>query len=126
MTAALFGVIWTVVSFSFPNLFIRIFMSPTPEVLTAAPSMIRRYAISFFLLPFNIFSTYYFQAILKPKTAFLVSVVRGLVISGILILLLPAAFGADTLWFAMPITELLAFFYAAFSMKKGTKELPTQ
>lgn len=126
MTAALFGVIWTVVSFSFPNLFIRIFMSPTPEVLTAAPSMIRRYAISFFLLPFNIFSTYYFQAILKPKTAFLVSVVRGLVISGILILLLPAAFGADTLWFAMPITELLAFFYAAFSMKKGTKELSTQ
>ena len=126
MTAALFGVIWTVVSFSFPNLFIRIFMSPTPEVLTAAPSMIRRYAISFLLLPFNIFSTYYFQAILKPKTAFLISVVRGLVISGILILLLPAAFGADTLWFAMPITELLAFFYAAFSMKKGTKELPTQ
>ena len=40
--------------------------------------------------------------------------------------LISCIFGADTLWFAMPITELLAFFYAAFSMKKGTKELPTQ
>lgn len=40
--------------------------------------------------------------------------------------LISCIFGADTLWFAMPITELLAFFYAAFSMKRGTKELPTQ
>lgn len=34
------------------------------------------------LLAVNIFSTYYFQAILKPGAAFFVSVARGLVISG--------------------------------------------
>ena len=45
------------------------------------------------LLPLNIFSTYYFQAILKPGAAFFVSVARGLVISGALILLLPAVLG---------------------------------
>lgn len=47
-----------------------------------APGIIRTYAVSFLLLPLNIFSTYYFQAILKPGAAFLVSVARGLVISG--------------------------------------------
>lgn len=45
------------------------------------------------LLPLNIFSMYYFQAILKPGAAFFVSVARGLVISGALILLLPAVLG---------------------------------
>ena len=68
-----------------PNVFIRVFMSPTPEVLEIAPGILRCYAISFVLLPLNIFSTYYFQALMKPKIAFVASVARGLVISGILI-----------------------------------------
>lgn len=41
----------------------------------------------------SIFSTYYFQAILKPGAAFFVSVARGLVISGALILLRRPCFG---------------------------------
>ena len=49
---------------------------------------------------------------------------RGLVISGALILLLPVLLGADFLWFAMPITELLVMLYAAASMKKYTNALP--
>lgn len=51
-------------------------MSPTEKILEMAPSIIRTYAISFLLLPFNIFSTYYFQAIIRPKTAFIISVMR--------------------------------------------------
>lgn len=65
------------------------------------------------LLPLNIFSTYYFQAILKPGAAFFVSVARGLVISGALILLLPAVLGPTAIWWAMPVTELLVACYAA-------------
>lgn len=69
-------------------------MSPTEEILAMAPAIVRTYAVSFLLLPFNIFSTYYFQAIMKPKAAFVVSVARGLVISGVLILLLPVVVSA--------------------------------
>ena len=76
-------------------------MSPTETILAMAPAIIRAYAISFLLLPFNIFSTYYFQAILQPKAAFIVSVARGLVISGALILMLPLLAGADSLWFGV-------------------------
>ncbi len=106
-----------------PNVYIRIFMAPTPEILDMAPAIVRTYALSFLLLPFNIFSTYYFQAIMKPKAAFLVSVARGLVISGTLILLLPLLLTADALWFAMPITELLTALYAAAAVSKYTRAL---
>ena len=125
-TTAFFGVFWTVLSLICPNLYIRIFMSPTEDILRMAPAIIRTYALSFLLLPFNIFSTYYFQAIMKPKAAFVVSVARGLVISGILILALPMLAGADSVWLAMPITELLVLFYAAFAIQKYTKALPEQ
>ena len=120
-TTAFFAIFWTGLSMVCPNLYIRIFMSPTPEILEIAPSIIRAYALSFILLPFNIFSTYYFQAVMKPRAAFIVSVARGLVISGVLITLLPVILGADSLWFAMPITELLVMFYAAAAMRKYSR-----
>ena len=122
-TTAAFGVFWTALSLAAPNLYIRVFMSPTPAILTMAPAIIRTYALSFLLLPFNIFSTYYFQSILRPRAAFIVSVARGLVISGALILALPAVVGPDAIWFAMPVTELLTAVYTALAIRRYTRAL---
>lgn len=122
-TAGIFGMFWTILSLSVPNFYIKIFMTPTKEVLNIAPSIIRTYSISFILLPFNIFSTYYFQSLMKPKTSFIVSVLRGAIISAILIILLPMIFKPQAIWFAMPITELLVFIYVIFKMKKYTGSL---
>lgn len=55
--------------------------------------------------------------------AFVVSVARGFVISGLLILLLPILIGASAIWFAMPITELLVMFYAARKIQTYTRSL---
>ena len=120
-TTAFFGLFWTALSMAVPNFYIRVFMSPTEEILAMAPGIVRTYALSFLLLPFNIFSTYYFQAIAQPKAAFIVSVARGLIISGFLILLLPVLTGASSLWLAMPITELIVAIYVAINIKKYTK-----
>lgn len=122
-TVAFFGVFWTVLSMACPKLYIRIFMAPTEEILAMAPAIIRTYAVSFLLLPFNIFSTYYFQAIMKPKAAFIVSVARGLVISGSLILILPVVGGGNALWWTMPITELIVMLYSASALRRYTKAL---
>lgn len=106
VSCAAFSVFWTALSLAWPNLYIRIFMRPTAAILAMAPGIIRTYAVSFLLLPLNIFSTYYFQAILKPGAAFFASVARGLVISGALILLLPEVLGPAAIWWAMLVTEL--------------------
>ena len=125
-TVAVFSIFWTVVTMALPNVFIRIFMSPTPEVLEIASGIMRCYGISFLLLPLNVFSTYYFQALMKPKTAFIASVARGLVISGVLIYLLPAVFSGNAIWFAMPVTELAVAVYVTRQMIKNTKQLDTK
>ena len=124
-TTAFFGIFWIVLCLAIPNQFIYIFMDPTKEVLQMAPSIIRTYGLSFLLLPLNIFSTYYFQAVMKPQAAFVVSMARGLVISGILILILPVVAGANAVWFAMPITELLTAIYVVCMIARYTKQLPT-
>lgn len=124
VSCAAFSVFWTALSLSWPNLYIRIFMRPTAAILAMAPGIARTYAVSFLLLPLNIFSTYYFQAILKLGAAFFVSVARGLVISGTLILLLPAVLGPTAIWWAIPVTELLVACYAVSAMRRATRALP--
>ena len=52
------------------------------------------------------------------------SVARGLVISSILIMVLPVLTSADSLWFAMPVTELLIMIYTAILIRKYTNVLP--
>ncbi len=122
-TAAVFGLIWTALAENASNLLVRIFMTPTEDILAIAPNIIRSYGISFLLLPFNIFSTYYFQALRKPTASFLVSVGRGAVISGVLIYLLPAALGANAVWFAMPVTELIVAIAVAAAMLRYSRQL---
>lgn len=121
-SAAVFGVVWTLSAELVPNGFVRIFITPTDSILSIAPGIIRRYGISFLLLPFSIFSAYYFQAMMKPSTAFVVSVSRGAVISGILIYLLPVIAGASGIWFAMPITELVVAVFMAVMMRRCQKQ----
>ena len=101
-------------------------MSPTEHILAIAPAIIRSHGLSFLLLPLNIFSTYYFQALMKPVTSFVVSVSRGAVISGILIFLLPAVFSGSAIWFAMPLTELIAAVYVVIMMRNYTSQLPRE
>ena len=125
-TAVFFSVFWTALCMLIPNVFIRFFMTPTAEVLEIAPTIFRCYGLSFLLLPLNIFSTYYFQALMKPKAAFIASVARGLVVSGVLIYLLPAVFSGNAIWFAMPVTEVIVAFYVIHEMIKYTKQLSTR
>ena len=122
-TVAVFSLFWTALSLLYPNLYIYIFMKPTAKILEIAPAIIRCYSLSFLLLPLNIFSTYYFQALMKPKAALIVSVSRGCIISGIFILVLPVIAGADSIWFAMPITELMVAGYALHTITKYTENL---
>lgn len=58
-------------------------------------------------------------------TAALAVVARGLVLSGILILILPAL-RREALWLAMPITETLTAVYAVMAMRSCTNDLPME
>ena len=95
------------------------------EILKIAPAIKRCYGLSFLLLPINIFSTYYFQALLKPKASFIISVSRGLVISSVLIFILPLT-NDNNIWLTMPFTEVIVAIFAIVTMVRYTKRLPVE
>lgn len=124
-TVVFFSLLWTSLTIFMPNIFVSVFMTPTEDILKIAPAIIGSYGLSFLLLPLNIFSTYYFQALLKPKASFIISVSRGLIISSILIFVLPLI-NIDSLWLTMPLTELIVAIYAITIMVRYTKRLPVK
>lgn len=119
-SVAIVSIAWTILVEAFPNLFIYIYMAPTNEILQMAPAIMRIYALSFMLLPLNIFSTYYFQSIMKPQISFVISITRGIIISGILIMVLPII-NVNAIWLAMPITEFIIMIYVVMMIKRYTK-----
>ena len=117
------GVFWVMAMLIFPNAIMNFFMNPTPSVAEIAPSILRAYGISYILLPFNLFATYYFQALLKPNLSMIASLSRGAVISGAMILLLPVIIGASSIWYSMLMTEIFVALFSAYYMVRCTKQL---
>lgn len=119
------GIFWTAVTQFAPNFFVNFFMKPTPSVLEMAPSILRAYGLSYIFLPFNLFATYYFQAMMKPNISMIASLARGAVISGAMIVLLPLVLGANSIWYSMLITEILVTVFSVIYMIRFTRELRT-
>lgn len=118
ITAIVIGIAACVLIELFPLPLVEFYMTTTEEVRAIASGILRSYFIGIVLLVFNVFSTYYFQAVGKPLTAVLVSLMRGVILSGALLMLLPAVFGGNALWFAVPIAEAVVFLYVIFKIRK--------
>lgn len=89
------------------NIFIDI--EPGSLILDLAPKLMRLYFIAFIFTITNVYFTYYFQSVLKAKRAFIISVLRGIVICSILLFILPLCFASTGIWITMPITEAIIF-----------------
>ena len=122
-SAGAMGLFWVVVMLVFPNTLMKLFMDVTPSVAEIAPKILRVYGMSYLLLPFNIFATYYFQAMMKPNRSLVISLARGAFVSGMMILLLPAVLGPNSIWYAMLITEILIALYGGYYMVRSVKQL---
>ncbi|WP_053956381.1 MATE family efflux transporter [Inediibacterium massiliense] len=121
ITVAVVSSVWVSLTMLLPNAFVHLFMTPTQSVLKIASMIIRCYCLSFLLLPFNIYSTYYFQSVMQPRISFIISLSRGIIISGALILLLPVFLGGNALWMAMPVTELVVAVFIVRCMISTSK-----
>lgn len=107
-TAAVFGLVCLALCALFPSQMTAIFMKVTPEVAEIAPYIIRVYAIAFLPMAVNLFATAYLQSVSKANKATVVSMLRGLVLSSILLYILPVFMGGNGIWWAVTLAEVLA------------------
>ena len=76
------------------------------EAFEIASRGVSIYCFAFLLCGLNILASSYFTAIGNAKVSIIISALRGLVFVGIGILVLPAVFGIDAIWYDVPIAEI--------------------
>lgn len=101
------GTIFAVIGLCFPEFIVGLFVHPSQEVQKLAPMAIQMYFISFILMVPNIFYSNYFQSTLQPIYALIICVLRGLILSGVLVYILPIIFGIKGIWLTMIFVECI-------------------
>lgn len=123
LTVFVFGVIFTSIGEAFPVSITNLFIAASPEVLAAAPTVFRFYFPFFLFLGVSVFATYYLQSIMKERLAMTISVLRSLVLSSLMLILLPKAFGLVGVFIAMPVSECIVAIIAIVFMKRANRAL---
>ena len=117
-TVIVLGIGFTAIGELFPTQIVSLFMDVTPEVLVAAPGIIRPFFLLFLFLGITVLATYHLQSIMHARMSMMVAVLRSVVISGLLIYILPLFVGVWGVWIAMPISELIVAAVALVYIKR--------
>lgn len=118
-TSILLGIFFTFIGEVFPVPLVSLFVKTTPEIIAAAPSIVRLFYIIYIPLGVTVLATYYLQAAMNDRAAMLIAVLRSIGINVLFIFLLPAVFGINGLWLAMPCSEWIVAVFSLYIVKRN-------
>ena len=118
LTVLLMGVVFLLPGEVYPTGLIRLFIDATPEVLTAAPGIVRLYSLMFLPLGITVLSIYYLQSTLRDKVSMLIAVARSVALSGALIYVFPLILGLTGIWIALPVSETMVAIFSLWYIRK--------
>lgn len=113
--AALGGAL-TALSLLFPIGTVRVFTSPTPEILAVAPGIVRGLALAFLPMALAILASGYLQALMRTGLSVGLALMRSLALSLALLLILPPLVGLTGVWLAITATEWLTLGAAVLAL----------
>ena len=90
-----------------PTSMIRLFVNATPDMLHAAPAIVRLFSVLYIPLGITVLSTYYLQSIMLDKMSIMIAILRSAVVSVLLIYVLPMFLEIVGVWIAMPVSETI-------------------
>ena len=102
------GVLLTVLAIVLAAPLARIFVGYDAELFEMTRHAFCLFAFSFLMAGFNIFTSSFFTALNNGVISAAISFLRTLVFQMLCVLLLPALFGLDGIWWAMTVAEVFA------------------
>lgn len=104
-----FGIVMLVVAESMAGILAKIFVGYDAELYQLTVTGFRIYALAFGFMGFGIFTSGFFTALNDGVTSALISFLRTLVFECGAVLLLPILLGINGIWYAVVVSEGLAF-----------------
>lgn len=102
------SVILAAVAFAFSKPLAQIFVGKDPDVLDMTVTAFQFYALSVLFCGFNIFGSAFFTALNNGAVSAAISFLRTLVFQVASVLILPALFALDGIWYSLIVAEICA------------------
>lgn len=122
MTITLFVIIMYGVIFLYTNGLIHLFVNPSKKVVEDGIPAVRIYFLSLFFAMINVYFSIYFQATLHSAYAMIISILRGFVLSILFVIIMPAIFGANSIWWVMLAVEGCTMMATLWLLRRDRKE----
>lgn len=116
------GCLLFLVIFMFTEEVIYIFVKANEGIISMGVPAIRTYLSAFCIMNINILFCNYFQSVGKEKSSIFISVLRGFLLNIILVLSLPIIFGGSSLWYVVPMTEVITLVGIIIYIRKLKKD----
>jgi len=122
LVAAAIGFITMITALLIPLQIVKLYMKVSLEIQEAAPDILRRYFTCLLFLPFNVYATYYLQAVQRVKEALTVSFLHSFLLGAVFLYLFPVIWGGMSIWYVMLFAEMITAVTAAVLMKKSLQD----
>lgn len=107
ITVIIMGAVFSLSGILFPVTVCKIFIKVNPTLSAIAGYGVRGYFFAFLPFGINLLTSYYLQAILSSGKSLCISLLRNIILSSVCILTFPLFAGANSLWFVMPVVEVI-------------------
>lgn len=101
------GIIFIIIGFSTAPYLISIFGVSSTEIAELATTGLKLFFLAYLFMGLNFTYMTYYQSIGQVKPAMGVTVWRGFVLLPIMLIILPAIFGTNGIWLALPAAEAI-------------------
>ena len=112
-----FGIFMWLTAFLLARPIAGLFVSYEPDVLDLTVKVLKISSFACILYGFDIFMSSFFTGLGDSLTSIIIAGTLSLAAPIVLIFLLPALFGADAVWYTIPLTTLLSFFVSIACLK---------
>ena len=109
----LFGIVMVLAGVGLADPLSRIFVGYDGQLLELTVSGFRIFALSFFFMGYAIFASGFFTALSDGVTSAIISFLRTLVFQAAAVLILPAIWGIDGIWWSIGVAEMMAVVFSA-------------
>lgn len=100
-----------------PDTLINAFVKADKEIYSMGRYAIRVYFVCLVPMAVNIYYSTYLQSVIKAGRAFIITCLRGVFLNVILVLCVPILCGGNSIWYIVPITEIITMIIALTLVK---------
>ncbi len=118
LTAGVMGVCFMTACLATPGEILALYVKVTPELLTVGIPIMRSFSPTFLFMGMGVVGCYYLQSVMKTGKSLVITLLRGVVLTGALVYILPYAFGFDAIWLSLPLSEFISAVFAGVFMKQ--------